>query len=89
MIGLLIQLVNLAFRAFELLILIRVLLSWFQVDPYNQWVRTVNKLTEPILAPVRRLLPSTWALDFSPIVVLLIALLLNQIIVQLLISLFT
>jgi YggT family protein len=85
----LIQLVNVAFRLFELLILVRILLSWFQVDPYNQWVQRLHRLTEPFLAPVRRRLPPTGVFDLSPLVVMLIALLLNQVIVQVLYNLFT
>jgi len=82
------DLVDLGFKLFEVLILARVLLSWISADPYNQVVKFIYNTTEPILAPVRRRLPaSLGGLDFSPLIVLLIALVLNRIILQLLYSL--
>src|SRR6185295_661594 len=60
------------FAALELVIVIRVILSWANADPYNGFVRVIQALTEPLLAPVRRWLPPwQWhGLDFSPLVVL-------------------
>jgi YggT family protein len=54
-----------------LILLGRVLLSW--VDPrYERPVsRFVYDLTEPVLAPIRRLLPRTGSLDLSPLILLL------------------
>ena len=80
----LIQLVNLAFNAFELLILARVLLSWINADRYSPIVQFINRLSEPFLAPVRRVLPPMGMMDFSPIVVIIAALIIKQIILQLL-----
>lgn len=68
-----IGLINLALMIFELLILGRVLLSWFpNVDPSNPLIRVVYDVTEPILRPVRNMMPQTGMFDLSPIVVLLI-----------------
>jgi YggT family protein len=55
-----------------LLILARVVLSW--VDPVgrNRFSAFIIQTSEPILAPVRRLLPRTGMFDFSPLIVLLI-----------------
>ncbi len=56
----------------ELLLLARVLLSWFpNVDRNNPIIRFVFDLTEPILRPVRSVLPQTGMFDFSPLVVFL------------------
>ena len=56
----------------EVLIFARVLLSW--VDPGGRGAIAgfVVQTTEPILAPVRRFLPRSGTLDFSPLVVLLV-----------------
>ena len=62
------NLINVLFTALEFAILIRVLLSWVRVDPYNPLVRILYQITEPILAPFRRLIPPASGLDFSPIV---------------------
>jgi YggT family protein len=83
----LIELVNLGFRLFELLILARILLSWINPDPFSPIVQFLHNTTEPFLAPIRRRLPPTGMFDLSPMIVILIAVVANQLIVQLLFSL--
>ncbi len=53
-------------------ILVRVILSWVAPDPDNPVVRIVTQVTEPIMAPARKLLPPMGGLDLSPILVLLL-----------------
>ncbi|PIY84571.1 MAG: hypothetical protein COY77_01615 [Candidatus Omnitrophica bacterium CG_4_10_14_0_8_um_filter_43_18] len=54
------------------LILIRAILSWVNPDPSNPIVRFLNKSTEPILEPIRRIVPF-WkmGIDISPIIAFL------------------
>jgi YggT family protein len=85
---LLIDIINLAFELFSLLMLARILLSWFNPDPYNPIVQFLHNTTEPILAPVRRRLPPMGMFDFSPLVVLIAAWVIQQILLRLVISLF-
>ncbi|HSK51443.1 MAG TPA: YggT family protein [Clostridia bacterium] len=58
--------------ALWLLILGRVLMSWFDPGRSNQVSRFLVQATEPFLAPVRRLLPQTGMFDFSALIVLLV-----------------
>ena len=58
--------------AIWLLILGRVLTSWFDPARRNQVSRYLVQATEPILAPVRRVLPQSSTFDLSPIIVLLV-----------------
>jgi YggT family protein len=58
--------------ALEVLIFARVILSWIDPVGRGQLARFVIQMTEPILAPVRRLLPRTGMLDLSPLIVLLV-----------------
>ncbi len=58
--GLLLQILWLA-------ILVRVILSWFPVDPSNPIVRIVWEITEPVLAPFRRVIPRIGMFDLSPL----------------------
>ncbi len=51
-------------------VLIRVLLSWVSPDPYSPFVQIVTQLTEPVMAPARRLIPPMGGMDLSPILVL-------------------
>lgn len=62
-------------QLFTYLILARVLLSWFPTNPrgpMGQVVVWVIAATEPVLAPLRRAMPSFGGLDLSPMVVLLV-----------------
>lgn len=51
-------------------VLIRVLMSWVLPDPYHPFAQIMIALTEPVMAPARRLLPPLGGLDLSPILVL-------------------
>jgi YggT family protein len=57
---------------FELLILARVLISFFPMDQSNPIVKIVYDLTEPVLRPIRNLLPQTGMFDFSPVIVIIL-----------------
>jgi len=66
---LLFRLINTAFDIIQLLIIIRVVISWVPHNPYGQWVRLLNDITEPILRPIRDAVPiSSMGIDFSPII---------------------
>jgi YggT family protein len=62
------NLINILFTALNLAILARVVISWVRVNPFNPLVRILYQITEPILAPFRRIMPPAAGLDFSPIV---------------------
>lgn len=59
---------------FELAIIARVILSWFPLSNggARQVMDVLVRITEPVLGPVRRVLPSFGGLDLSPIVVILV-----------------
>ncbi|MER2598432.1 MAG: YggT family protein [Caldilineales bacterium] len=60
-------------------ILIRVLLTWIpNLSRDNPLVRLLSQMTDPILEPARRIIPAVGGIDFSPIVVLFIIRLLQQ-----------
>jgi YggT family protein len=68
-------------QLYSFVILARVLMSWVRIDPYSPLARTIYDLTEPVLAPVRNLLPPAGGLDFSPIIVIILLQVLGQFIV--------
>lgn len=75
------NLVFLVVQLFQLVLLARVLLSWFpNVDRSNQLIQLVFDITEPVLRPIRNLLPQTGMMDFSPLVLFLIISVLLQLI---------
>jgi len=53
-------------------ILVRVVLTWFPVDPSNPIIRLINEVTEPVLAPFRRVIPRIGMFDLSPIAAMLV-----------------
>jgi YggT family protein len=58
---------------FQFILLARVLLSYFpNFDRSNPIVRLLYDVTEPVLAPIRNMLPRTGMIDFSPLIVFLI-----------------
>ena len=55
-------------RVLELAILARVLLSWVSVSRDNRLVSIILEITEPILGPIRRVVPPLGGLDLSPMI---------------------
>ena len=76
------QIFNLFYYALLILMLARAVLSWVNFGGY-QIRNLVFRLTEPILAPVRRYLPMGSGVDFSPLIVLFGLTLLRRILIQL------
>lgn len=56
---------------YSLVVIASVVLSWMSLPEDNPFVRLVYRLTEPVLAPVRRVVPAVGGFDLSPLVVLL------------------
>ena len=57
---------------YTLVIFVRIILSWFPVSPggaFGQVNRVLYQITEPVLGPARRIIPSLGPIDISPIVV--------------------
>ena len=71
------------------LILIRALISWVNPDPFNPIVQLLNNVTEPILYPIRKLLPLgfRFGIDISPIIAFLAIIFLKSFLVRTLLDL--
>ncbi len=67
------QILMLLLQLFELALLARIILSWFpNVDRSNPIIQFLFDITEPVLRPIREMLPSGGMFDFSPLIVFLI-----------------
>ena len=86
MIGLLLTLVNYLSLGFSLLLIAYVVLSYF-MDPYHPVRQAIDGIVNPILNPIRRIMPQTGMIDFSPLVAIILVQILEFILTQLLISL--
>ncbi|HEX2987110.1 MAG TPA: YggT family protein [Chloroflexota bacterium] len=74
--------VDLLFNILIFAIVGRALLSWFNLGPGNPIVRLLYEITEPILAPMRRVIPMIGMLDISPIVAILLLSFMQNLILQ-------
>jgi YggT family protein len=61
-------LVSWTFSILKIALLVRVVSSWLPISPYSRWISWSFRLTEPILAPLRRIVPTLGAFDITPIV---------------------
>jgi YggT family protein len=76
------QFVSILFELLTFAIIARALLSWFNLGPDHPVVRVLYDITEPILAPLRRVIPTLGMIDITPFV----AVLLLQFVQRLLVS---
>ncbi len=78
--GVLVYIINLLFSLYSLVIVARMFLEMLTV-PSNPAMRVLRRLTEPVLAPVRRVIPPIRMVDISPAVVLLLLYILRVVLV--------
>lgn len=55
-----------------LAIFIRAILSWFSVDRGSPIIQALDSITEPIIDPIRRIMPRIGMIDFSPLVAIIL-----------------
>lgn len=79
-----VDLIVVFFQLLNLAILARVLLSWFNVNPYNPIVSFLYQVTEPILGPLRRYIPPLGMIDITPIVAIILLQVVEQFLLMLL-----
>jgi len=74
----LVSIVHQAINLLILAILVSSILSWFRPDPRNPFVRLLQAIVDPLLHPLRTLLPAIGGLDFSPMLAVVILMLLRS-----------
>ncbi len=82
----LIAIVRLVFELLTLLVFVSVILSYF-MDPYHPVRRGIDNIVEPMLLPIRRVVPTAGMFDFSPMVLMILLQFVSRFIVVLLSSL--
>ena len=65
------QLLDVTLTLYMWAVIIRAVLSWISLDPNNPFVRFLHSITDPVLARIRRYVPTMGGLDLSPMVVIL------------------
>lgn len=83
----LVQIINAVFFVFYALILLRILFSWIRPQGYDSIMARIARLvysaTEPFMRPLERLIPPMGGLDFSPMILLLLASLVQRLLIGL------
>jgi len=87
MVIILINTINIIVNLIFWLILINWILQFF-LSPYHPVRELLNRLVNPMLDPIRRILPPTGMLDFSPLVLLILVQLLGRLLISLIISIY-
>src|SRR3989338_2458967 len=80
------QVVDVLLTVLFYLILVRALISWVSPDPYNSIVQFLYRATDPILEPIRRLIPP-FGVDISPLIATLAIMFLQSYLVRTLLEL--
>lgn len=75
--------IQVAEQILSLLVIVHVILSFF-MSQYHLIRQTVDRLVEPLLAPIRQILPQTGVFDFSPLVLLILIQLIAGILISIL-----
>jgi len=76
------ELLKLAVYVMVFSIFIRAVFSWISMGRSNPMLQLLSTFTEPLMAPARRILPATGALDLSPIIVFIVLMLVLKLLVQ-------
>lgn len=66
--NILVFILSLAFELYSMALLVRILFEWLRIPYSSRVMRFLWDITEPLLAPIRRALPTFGGLDFSPLI---------------------
>ncbi|HZD55098.1 MAG TPA: YggT family protein [Anaerolineales bacterium] len=86
MLVVLFQIINLLITVLTWLVIIKVVLSYF-MSPFHPLRATIDRIVEPMLEPIRRIMPRTGMIDFSPLVLIILLQVLEIVLRNLLFSL--
>ena len=81
------DLISFAIRIYSLIIIVRAIVSWVSPDPYNPIVRILYRLTEPVLAPIRKVqfrMIGNIGIDFSPFIAIILIQVIGRFVIRLL-----
>ena len=82
------KIIHIVLTIYMWIIIARAIISWVNPDPYNQIVQFLYRVTEPVLAQVRRWLPfGRMGIDVSPIIVILAIYFLDEFLIKSMIEL--
>ena len=80
------EIVCLLFNFLVLAIFVRAILSWFQVDPMNPLIQALRAITDPIIEPIRNVMPRLGMIDLSPFVASILLIFISSVLQQFLVD---
>ena len=84
-ITILVQFIGLMANLLTILIFIWVILSWI-MPPYHPVREALDRIMEPVLAPIRRIIPMAGMMDFSPMILMILIELIARVLINVLLS---
>lgn len=85
MIVYLVNLINIVVSLITLLVIVKVFLSYF-MSPYHPIRMNIDRLVEPMLRPIQRIIPMVGMLDLSPIILIVLVQLVGRLLITILLS---
>jgi YggT family protein len=80
------RIISILFQVITWLVIVKVVLSYF-MSPYHPIREAIDQVVEPMLQPIRRILPQTGMIDFSPFVLIILLQVLERVLTTLILSL--
>ncbi len=77
------MLVAWTFTLLRIALIVRVISSWFQISPWSKWIRWSFVLTEWMLAPLRRIIPTLGPVDITPLVAYILLVIIQGVVLNL------
>ena len=84
-VAILVQLIGLITNIFVLLIFAWAILTWI-MPPYNPVREALDRIMEPMLAPIRRVVPMAGMMDFSPLILMVLVELISRALINIVLS---
>ena len=84
--GVLIEIIDVLSQILVLLVIVSAILSFF-MDPYHPIRRGVDNIVQPMLEPIRRVVPLVGMFDFSPLILIILIQVLSNLLISFLSSL--
>ena len=78
------KLISVLANAIVLLVIVQVILSYF-MSPFHPIRRTIDRIVEPMLVPIRKVVPLVGMFDFSPLILIILVQVLATVLINLLI----
>ena len=80
--GFIVNFVSILVLILQIAIIGRAVLSWFPVDPRSPFVSILNEITEPVLAPLRRIVPRIGLIDITPMVAIFLLYIIQNVVLD-------